>query len=321
MIPVFMNNLKRILEKKKNVMIYMTLTIISILAAVYLAGMPETAGNIALVSKSNISLPKSQNIKVTKLKKVPPKADLVSQHFDAVVEISAQGKIKVHTLRDKQFESKISAAVGHGGNMQETQTKTKKEGSTVMGFMMMFLLIQSLYYNSLFGEDKEKHLISRVLVSDVSHIRYLTGHLLFSILFTFLPAFLTVSILWLAGCQMGFTLLQYTWMIGLLSAFASAVSLLFYTIFQEETASMAGSAVFVLTSVLAGGFYSFSGTGRLFNLVTGLLPQKAFLSFLRGVEQGRLTTVNEAQIFYVTAVTVAFLLISAGLSKRKVCRS
>ncbi|WP_290757876.1 hypothetical protein [Anaerostipes sp.] len=49
-------------------MIYMGLMVISILAAVYLAGMPKTAGNITLVSKSSISLPQSQNI-LTKLKK------------------------------------------------------------------------------------------------------------------------------------------------------------------------------------------------------------------------------------------------------------
>lgn len=321
MIPVFINDLKRILEKKKNVLIYMILTVISILAAVYLAGMPETAGNIAVVSKSSISLPQSQNIKVTKLKEVPPKADLVSQRFDAVIEISRQGKIKIHTLKDKKFEKEMLAAVKQRGNVRETHTGLKQKGSTVMGFMMMFLLMQSLYYNSLFGEDKEKRLISRVIVSDVSHIRYLSGHLLFSVLFTFLPAFLTVCVLWTAGCQMGFTLVQYAWMIGLLSAFASAASLLFYTIFREETASMAGSAAFVLSSVLAGGFYSFTGTGKLFDFFTDLLPQKAFLSFLHGFERGSITVQNEGQIFYVAAVTAALLVLSAFFSKMKVCRS
>lgn len=320
MIQVFCNNIKRILEKKKNVAVYIILTVVSILAAVYLAGMPETVGNIAVVSKGSVSVPNSKNIKVTKLQRVPAKADLVSQRFDAVLEISPKGKLKIHTLKGRKFEKEILSAMGRNGKTQKREEDTRQRGSTVMGFMIMFLMMQSLYYNSLFGEDKEKHLISRVLVSHISQIRYLTGHFLFSSVFTFLPAFLTVSVLSLSGFQLGFTLGEYTWMIGLLSSFASAASLLFYTIFREETASMAGSAVFVLSSVLAGGFFSFTGTGKLFSFFTDFLPQKAFLSFLHGLERGSITVHNEIQIIYVVVVTAAFLAISARLGKIRIGR-
>lgn len=66
------------------------------------------------------------------------------------------------------------------------------------------------------------------------------------------------------------------------------------------------------------GFYSFSGTGRLFNLVTVPFTRKPFVPFCTG-RTGRITTVNEAQIFYVAAVTVAFLWSRKGLSRKGRC--
>jgi ABC-2 type transport system permease protein len=79
---------------------------------------------------------------------------------------------------------------------------------------------------------------------------------------------------------------------------------------------MVGSAVVVLTSVLAGSFYSFDKGNKILETIIKVLPQKAFLSMAELVEQGKSISNWYHYGLYIAALTL-FFFVAAVVKARK----
>ncbi|MBC3886733.1 hypothetical protein GH810_00170 [Acetobacterium paludosum] len=318
MLVVFKNNCKRLWGEKMYLVISLILMIAAVSAAILLTTRIETKGNIALVvpdqqvlSESDSALLANPYFNVTVLEKTPETSTLVQSRYDAVITTNSDGNDEITTIKNMAFKTMLESALTNPAGFVPDNSQVRQTGTNILGFMMMFLLMQGVLYARFFAEDKEKHLIKRIAVSPIPFIQYILGHGAFIFIIIAVPSFLVVGAAALMGIDIGFSLPVYAGLIGVLALLATAFALFLNSFFDvADTANMLGSSIIVLTSILAGSFCSLSKEATLFDKLIHLLPQKDFINFIDALEKGSLSQSTRYQLVYVVALAVLFLAIA-----------
>lgn len=315
MITIIKNNILRIFEMKLNVMIYIILTLCSVLVALYMSDAQQNIGNIAVLSQDKASIPDSDQMHITYVTNEVPLSQLVMQKYDAYVSLDKEGKVNVETIKGENFQKQVETALQH--HVQDVDKETEGKGSRIIGYLIMFVMMQSVAYMSLFGEDKETHMMERIMISSVSFSTYFMAQVIFVILFTFLPAFLSIAILSFIGFNIGFSLLEYVGLLILLSLFSTVITLFMNSIIKvRDTANMACSAIIVLSSIISGSFTSIQTNSSIFNTITSCLPQKAYLHFTQALELQRFTQGDWMEFAYLLCFIIVIFIGSIIAMKR-----
>lgn len=317
MLRIMKNNWFRLMEEKKYLITAVILTVCSVAAAILLTNKVEIKDNIAVVNQSNTnSISSSPYFNITNMKNKPPKSELLQNRYDAVITIQKDGSLQISTIKSKEFKDTLIRFMKNSSGFKMNDDDKRKIGTNIIGYMMMFLLMQGVLYARLFAEDKEKHLIERVSISPVSFQSYLFGHGIYMWLLVFIPSFAVVAIARLFGISVGFSMLQYILLIGLLSLLSVAFALCLNSFFcVADTANMLGSSIIVLTTILAGSFYSFSKKDTLFNKLLHILPQKDFINFTDALEKGKITGSITIQFGYV--IIISLIMLAIGIIKTR----
>ena len=313
MLIIMKNNWARLMEEKAYLFVSILLTVCAVIAAVALINKVEIKGNLALVINNSdqkeaadlTSLNKYFN--VTILDNVPVKSELLFHRYDAIVTF-INGSYTIDTIKGGDYKELLSGALQNPSAFTPDLSKERKIGTNIIGYMMMFLLMQGVLYARLFAEDKEKHLLERIVTAPVAFSEYILGHGLFIMLLIVIPSFGIIAAASLAGVTVGFTLLQYALLIGLLAFLSTAFALFLNSLLcSADTVNMAGSSVIVLTSILAGSFYSFTKADSVFYKILYILPQKDFINVADAIEKKKITGATELQYIYIGALSLLFL--------------
>lgn len=318
MLAVFKNNCNRLWEEKMYLVISLILMIAAISAAILLTTRIETKGNIALVvpnqqvlSEHESALMANPYFNVTVLDVAPTTSALVQSRYDAVITITADGTDAITTIKNPAFKTMVETALSNPTGFVPDNSQARQTGTNILGFMMMFLLIQGVLYARFFAEDKEKHLIRRIAMSPIPFIHYILGQGMFIFFMIAVPSFLVLGAAALIGIEIGFSLPLYAGLIGILALLSTAFALFLNSFFDvADTANMLGSAIIILTSILAGSFYSLSKEATLFDKLLHLLPQKDFINFVNALEKGGLSQSTYYQLVYVVVLSGVFLAIA-----------
>lgn len=205
----------------------------------------------------------------------------------------------------------ISEALENPGTFVPDTDNARKIGTNIIGYIMMFILMQGVLYARFFAEDKEKHMIERVATSPIAFWNYLAGHAIFMCVLIFVPSFGVIAIAQIAGIELGFSLLTYAVLILILAILSTAFALMLNSFFcVADTANMIGTSFIVLSSILAGSFYSFIEEDTLFDKLLYMLPQKDFMDYVNALENGNLTNRLEMHFVYVVGLYIVFFFIA-----------
>ncbi len=322
MLTIIKNNWARLIEEKGYLIVSTLLTICAVTAAIVLTNKVEVKGNIAIVAENakmdeQVSIfSKNRYFNVTLLKEKPAKSELLFHRYDAVISLS-NGSYVIDTIKGEEYETLLLSALKNPSSFVPDLSKERKIGTNIIGYMMMFLLMQGVLYARLFAEDKEKHMIERVAMSPIAFSNYLIGHGIFIIMLIIVPSFAVMAVAKIAGVTIGFSLIQYALLISILAILSTAFALFLISLFcVTDTSNMIGSSIIVLTSILAGSFYTFAKSDSLFNKILYILPQKDFIHIADAREKKSITGDTELQLLYVMALSVLFL-VFAWLKTRK----
>jgi ABC-2 type transport system permease protein len=123
-------------------------------------------------------------------------------------------------------------------------------------------------------------------------------------------------VLKLCGWNIGFSLLQYAGLMIAIGFLGISFALLLHTFIKKpDNANMLGNSVTVLTSILAGGFYSFSKNNAVLDNIIKLVPQKEIMDFAQYLQNG-----NAGQhvwpILYVIAFALVLFVFSCTVLRR-----
>lgn len=304
---VLKNNYLRTVPRLGSTILFTVITLLTIILAVYVTGLQQIKGHIAIISQnsSSVVLPKnSKQLDITVLPQKPPHSDLVKQKYDAYVTVNAKGGYDIETLHSNDFKNMISLLLKYPNAKVGDSKAERGTGVNIIGFMMMFLLMIAFSYLFAFADDKEQGQLHRIATSPASFGWYLAAHCVYCLSFL-APAFLMLVVLKLCGWNIGFSLLQYAGLMIVLGFLGISFALLLHTFIKKpDNANMLGNSVTVLTSILAGGFYSFSKNNAVLDKIIKLVPQKEIMDFAQYLQNG-----NASQHVWPILYVIAFALV------------
>ncbi len=316
-LSVLKNNYYRTVPRIGPLILITVITLASMLFAVYMTGVQQVKGHVVVVSSdSSANLPKSSCLlDVTVLPEKPPYSELVKQRYDAYVTPAGNGTYQIETLRSEDYKKMILLLLSNPDVRLPADQTDRGVGVNIIGFMMMFVLMLSFANLFAFADDKEQGQLSRIAASPASFGCYLTAHCVYGLSFL-LPEFLLLVVLKQLGWNIGFTILQYAGLMAVLGFLGISFALLLNTLIRKpDNANMLGNSVTVLTSVLAGSFYSFSKNNTVLDRVIRLLPQKAVMDFAQALQNGQAWQ-NAGSLLYAVVFSIALFGISYAVLRR-----
>lgn len=312
MINFIRNDFCRISTRKHYIVISALMTMISIVLAVYLTSNVQNKINIAVVTKGTASSFQSKYANVTLMDKKPEKYELVLNKYDGVIIDNGKGKYVAETIRSEDFRKMLETVIKNPKGFKPVAKEARGIGTNIIGYLLMFILIQSVLFMFLLGDDIELKQIERIVAAPISFVKYLLSHFIFNFFVVFLPAFFILVVLkGIFGCNIGFSLLQYASLLGVMVSSGIAFAMFINSLVKvADTANMMCASVVVLTTILAGSFYSFENGNKILEKGIWILPQKDFLSFVQGMESGKAISAILPQLLYVIVISLVFFFFS-----------
>lgn len=258
---------KRMKATKGRFLFSMALCVFSVLFGTYIANQDIQSFRLEVMKDSNVL--NQEGIELVEVNKIT-QSDLIMQKVDGL--LLENGKIQTR-------KGVIDLAV----LTQQQGNQTQDVGTKILGFMVMFLMMQSVVYMMLFGEDKETHMTTRIFLCGIRKRNYFASHVLFSWLFIYIPCMLCLGILQLFSIPIGYSLEKYAVLLAIYTLFSNVLIFFMYTIIKrEDDANMICSALIVLTSLLSGSFLGIQKTSGILADLIELLPQKMFMKWGMG---------------------------------------
>jgi len=318
-ICIIKNNYLRALANKNQIIVVLLMSFFSILFAVYFTSKLEVKANIAVVTSQENFQMDSKYIKFKILEKEPAKSELVMNKYDAIVFDRGNGKFDIKTLKSKSFEQMLRNALKDPSSFKPLKSERRGVGTNILGYLIMFILLQGLMFMNFFSEDKQIRTLKRVAISPASIGGFLVAHGLFNYIMVYIPTFLVLIISReVLKINIGFSYLQYTFLLGLITLLSTAFALFVSSIVEKvDNVSTAGATIIVLTSLLSGSFYSFNNKNVIFNGFVSLLPQKNFMSLVQGIEQGNSFVNYLPQFSYIIILSLALFVMGSMICKKR----
>lgn len=307
---VFKNDLNRVTQHKSRIVLLLILTTGAIVAALFFNTKADVAGNIAFVLQGDQSGFESPYLNITILEEEPPLSELVSGRYDAIVTENGSGEFEIQTIKSDEFKQTVADVLSNPSGYHPDLADNRKVGTNILGFLIMFILMQGMTLMFLFAEDKERGQIRRVAASPVAFTGYLCAHSLFAFLFMLIPTMVILYVVkFILAVNIGFGFWEFLLLTSLLCAFATSFALFLNAIINKsDSANMLGSAISILTSVLAGSFYSFEKGNTILETVVKVLPQKSYLTLANGLETGAGINSLLPHFIYLLGLTLVFFL-------------
>lgn len=308
MLTILVNDWQRILKQKKYLFVSLGLTVCAVMMAIFMTAHMKPSIHIAAVHAPK-QLERSAYLEIDKVKQLPARSSLLQNQYDAAVVFHKDGTYEIETAKNEAFSKQLISLL-EGNPNRVSHDQARGSGTAILGFMMMFLLMQGILYARMFAEDKEKHVLERITASPISFHQYLGGHCLFIWMLIFIPSLLVVAGAALFGASVGFTSWQYALLIGITAVLSTCFAVCVNAFFcAADTANMVGSCLAVLSSILSGSFYEIGSQNALLQNVLYVLPQKGLLQFIQNWEAGNLHSGDMWALSYVIIGSGCLLLI------------
>lgn len=315
MLSILKNDIMRIKERKRAVIVSWILTICSIGMAIVLPEKMNMKQNLAVIG-NHPAIESDEFLNITQLKEEPPISELIQNKYDAVAVYDTNGTCHIKSIKGEKRNAVIQSLL-KGDKVESVNTEDERKiGTNIIGYMLMFLMMQGTIFSDVFAEDKEKHLTERVICSPLSFAKYLSGHGLFMSLFIFVPSILTLAAASLFKMKIGFSLEQYTFLFAIVTFMSVAVALCIHAFFiASDTANMIANSVIVLSTILSGSFYDMTSKNGLLSKLMYLLPQKSFLYFADHLEKKSINGLSMYALIYV--IIGSIILLGIGVWKTR----
>ncbi|MBO0452491.1 ABC transporter permease [Candidatus Enterococcus murrayae] len=321
MIAMFRNDWARTWQNKARLFVMLGLIVVSILLAVFVSSKGNFSTKIGVIGASKQELV-SDAVKIDHLSQAPAKSALALGTYDAIVDMRSGAPV-ISTFKGEKYKTEL---IEYFNNPQVAQIGEKNSegiGSKIIGYMLMFLLMSSVTNMLLFSEDKEKHIMERITTTPVSFTKLFTVYAFFSWLLLVIPNILIIAgVSFFGVTDIGLSLLNYTALISVIALFATAYSICNASFFKvADTASMLGSMIMMITTILSGSFFSLDNGNKFFNGLIHWLPQKQFLELVKNIEAGQSYSGNYQRLFYLIGISILLLAVAIFKTRKEYVHS
>lgn len=319
---IIVNDCRRTASNRWMVSTSLIITFSLILLAIFFTSRFEIKGNIAVISNGPVPVLRSEHLNVTLLDAPPPESQLVMNRYDAVVTYGEDGRITIDTIKSRDFKEMLENLLKNPASPDATDMQDdggRGPGVNILGYLIMFLMLQGLFFMNYFTEDKERRNLRRIVTSPVSMGAYLVGHFLFNSAMILIP---TMAVLLISKealkVDIGLSFAQYAFLLAILSVLSSAFALLVTAVVEKADNAMAfASTVILVTSMLSGSFGALNTGSETANRLFGFLPQKSYLTLAQGLENGGTVAAFLPQLALLLALSVLMAGLGAAVCRKR----
>lgn len=307
MIAILKNNITRLQSQRASLWVMVILMIMASAVAIVVSSQPKVVAHVAFVGEVEKQEEAISELSFTSVDAIVPMSEIMLGNYDAVV-YKDQGRYVVSQYKNEDTAHLVDALLNQKPIDQAKLPTNRGLGVTMLGFILMFLLMQSSFFMRMFADDKEQGQLARVMTSPVSIYQYLLANCSFCfgllygslmLIFSFVKYGLQLDI--------GFSFVEYSLLFALICLFATAFSLAMNALIKNaDSANMISSAIVVLTSILGGAFYAFQPQSAMLNRLVEALPQHAILAIAQNLEQGSDMFLHSFDILYVIIWVLGF---------------
>jgi len=315
MINIIKGILYRMINSKPYLIMPLLITPIVIVAAIYFSSSFAAKINVGVVGDYNVKF-NSDEINIIKLENKVPLSDLVKNKYEAVIYFE-NGKAKVDTIKGDDFKSKLEKIV-NGENVTIKDGEKRGVVANIVGYITMFVILLGLMLYKFFFDDK-KGIAKRIISANISYEQYVFSHFISVFIMIFVPTVIvTILAKEVLNIDTRVTALELAFIVLILSLVASSFGLLISSVSKdEESVSMFGGMINVITTLLAGSFFTISNN-NLINILGNIMPQKHILDFTIALENGR--GLDYIDILNVILISFIMIICSFLINKYKIRR-
>ena len=313
MINVIKGILYRMINNKGYLMMPLVITPIVIATAIYFSSSFMAKANIGVVGDTNINF-NSDEINIVKLENKVPLSDLVKNKYEAVISFE-NGKAVVETIKDEEFKNKLER-ISNGEKVTIEAGEKRGVAANIVGYITMFVIILGVMLYKFFFDD-QKGIAKRVISANISYEQYVCSHFVSVFLMISVPTtIITVLSKEVLNLNTSVTALELILIIMILSFLGSAFGLLMSSVTRsEESATMLGNMINIITTLLAGSFFTISNNWFI-NVIGNIMPQRHLLNFTIALENGK--NITYADIGIVIVVSFLMIISSFLINKNKI---
>ncbi|GGH23487.1 ABC transporter permease [Paenibacillus segetis] len=317
-IQLFKNNFNRVLSKKAFIVIVAILPLM-IGIAVLFSGESNTKAHIALVSDHAPNMTQNDKLQIKVMNEKPAKSSLLLGKYTAIVEEKSDGSYEITTLKSEEEKEKIESFFDPSKVVESNQSDITKRGvgANILGFILMIILMQGVALITLFPEDRILRTFRRVLTAPVSEGTYLFVQGIFTFICLYIPAYLALVVTkGVFGVDIGYSYGMLAILMVIVCALSTALAL-FIASTLESNMSLVSSGIYIITSILAGCFYSFTEKNKVLDTIFSIFPQKEYMTLIEGVEKGNGIFEFKGQLTYILIWIVGLWFLGSLITKRK----
>lgn len=318
MINVIKGILYRMINSKTYLIMPIIITPIVIVAAIYFSSSFVERANIGVVRNDNINF-NSAEVNITQLKNKVPLSDLVKNKYDAVIYYE-DGKVQIDTVKGNDFKSKL-LKIANGENVKIKDGEKRGVDANIVGYITMFIILLGVMLYRFYFDEK-KGISKRVISANISYEQYIISHFVSVFIMIFVPTVIVVTIAKeVLKLDTNVTVFELDFIVFVLALLASAFGLLISSIVkEEESASMLGVMINIITTLLAGSFFTISNN-TLINIISDIMPQKHILNFTIALENGKTNYIDIINVIFVCIIMIilSYLINKIKLRKANIC--
>ncbi len=317
-INIVKNNLHRAVSLRNYFILTMSISLVLIMGATFFTSQAQSLGNIAVIGDIDELHHYNNQFEIHLLAEPPAMSEMVRNKYDAVLTMQGNGEYEVFTLRSDEFKAQLEQALTGSATVVGDNPGTRGVATNILGFLLMYILIQGIIFMKFFSEDKENGTFKRISAAPVGMIGYFAAQFFTTFILIYIPTF-TVLIISseLLRIDLGLSYLHYSWLLALIATTAAATATCITALVEKEDNAMTlAGAIIVLTSLLSGAFYTIEHNNWAIIAINNILPQTHILKIVQGVEQNLQPSLYAFEIVYL--LFTAIILLMTGLW---VCRN
>lgn len=313
---VIKNNLYRFTKEKSMIVMVAIVMPIIICLGVYFNNMNDIRGKIAVVGSTveeqeiiKYSMKDNKKLKIDFMKQSPSKTELIKGIYLAEIDFN-KDKPTVTSYGSADIKKSLDATLK--GEVYIAKKNNETVQGKVIGFLIMFLFMgATVMVSDFFLSDRENGTYSRVLSGNITYIQYIIGQILYSIIILTVPSTLwSIFILKVLNINLNISYSLLTFLLLLVGILSSSFGMCICTIFKDRrSASMGGSIIVMITSLLGGCLVNFNDTNKIIGFVRNIIPQKRLIDLSNSF--------NNEDLLYILFVILFFVSISIFIGKRQ----
>ncbi len=315
---IIKNNLHRAVNFRNYIILNMSITLILIMGATFFTSQAQSLGSIAVVGDLDELHHYKNQFEIHLLEEPPAMSEIVRNKYDAVLLRQGSGEYEVFTLRSDEYKAQLEKSLVGTLSGTGDHLETRGVATNILGFLLLYILLQGIMFMKFFSEDKENGTFKRMIAGPVGIAGYLAAQFATTFLLIYIPTFaVLIFSREMLKVDLGLSYLYYSWLLALIVFIAAAAATCIAAFVEKEDNAMTlAGAIIVLTSLLSGAFYTVDHTNWIIKAVGSMLPQTHILKIVQGVEQNLHMSLYTLEVAYLIFTTL--ILFSAGLW---VCRN